>query len=119
MFAFLVVACVSGIGSTFVSLGPHGESSAQRAVYSPYPSDLVPPDVQAETNRVNGEIDGLEQEAMAQWQALPKNSGTAMRQIQLLGKLEMYDKNLSVNRNQACTFCHMSYTGFSGPISSN
>jgi cytochrome c peroxidase len=55
---------------------------------------------------------------MAQWQALPKNSGTAMRQIQLLGKLEMYDKNLSVNRNQACSFCHMPYTGFSGPISS-
>jgi cytochrome c peroxidase len=41
-----------------------------------------------------------------------------MRQVQLLGKLEQFDKNLSVNKNEACTFCHMPYTGFSGPISS-
>ena len=55
---------------------------------------------------------------MSAWRALPKNTGTAMRQIELLGKIEMYDKNLSVNRNEACTFCHMPYTGFTGPISS-
>ncbi len=41
-----------------------------------------------------------------------------MRQVQLLGKLEQFDKNLSVNKNQACTFCHMPYTGFRGSISS-
>ena len=41
-----------------------------------------------------------------------------MRQVQILGKIELFDKNLSVNRNMACSFCHMPYTGFSGPISS-
>jgi cytochrome c peroxidase len=87
-------------------------------VYFPYPPGLIPQDLQAETIRVQGEIDRLEQEAISQWQALPLNPGTAMRQIQLLGKIEIYDKNLSVNRNVACTFCHMPYTGFSGPISS-
>jgi cytochrome c peroxidase len=60
----------------------------------------------------------MESEAMTEWQALPKNSGTAMRQVQLLGKIELFDKNLSVNRNMACSSCHMPYTGFSGPISS-
>ena len=74
--------------------------------------------MESEITRVNREIDGLEAEAVAQWHALPINSGTQSRQIQILGKLEIYDKNLSVNKNEACAFCHMPYTGFSGPISS-
>jgi cytochrome c peroxidase len=53
-----------------------------------------------------------------QWKALPIISGTQMVQVQLLGKLELYDKNLSVKKNMACSFCHMPFTGFSGPISS-
>ncbi|MEA2625657.1 MAG: cytochrome c peroxidase [Candidatus Binatota bacterium] len=90
----------------------------QPPVYDPYPPDLLPSDLQSEIDRVNAEIDRIFQETRAQAQALPINSGTAMRQVQLLGKLELFDKNLSVNRNEACTFCHMPYTGFSGPISS-
>jgi cytochrome c peroxidase len=41
-----------------------------------------------------------------------------MRLVQILGKLELFDKNISVFKNTACTSCHMPYTGFSGPISS-
>jgi cytochrome c peroxidase len=29
-----------------------------------------------------------------------------------------YDQDISPNRNQACSFCHMPYAGFSGPIPS-
>ena len=29
----------------------------------------------------------------------------------------LYDKQLSVNRNEACAFCHMPETGFTGPVS--
>jgi cytochrome c peroxidase len=105
-------------GIRLVSAGRQENNSLRRGVASPFPPGLIPPDLEAEANRVNGEIDRLEQEALAQWRALPKNSGTVMRQIQLLGKIELFDKNLSVNRNQACSFCHMPYTGFSGPISS-
>jgi hypothetical protein len=36
---------------------------------------------------------------------------------QMLGKLLLYDKQLSVNRNEACTFCHMPEAGFTGPAS--
>ena len=34
-----------------------------------------------------------------------------------LGKLMLYDKQLSVNRNEACAFCHMPEAGFTGPVS--
>ena len=40
-----------------------------------------------------------------------------VQQIELLGKLMLYDKQLSVNRNEACAFCHMPETGFTGPVS--
>ena len=29
----------------------------------------------------------------------------------------LYDKHLSVNRNEACAFCHMPEAGFTGPVS--
>jgi cytochrome c peroxidase len=37
--------------------------------------------------------------------------------VELLGKAMLYDKQLSVNRNEACAFCHMPETGFTGPVS--
>ena len=40
-----------------------------------------------------------------------------VQQVELLGKLMLFDKELSVNRNEACAFCHMPETGFTGPIS--
>jgi hypothetical protein len=40
-----------------------------------------------------------------------------VQQIELLGKLMLYDKELSVNRNEACAFCHMPAAGFAGPVS--
>ena len=93
-------------------------ATGDSCTYFPYPSGVIPSDLNAEINRVRGEVDLVEAEALAEWQALPINPGTAMRQVQLLGKIELYDKNLSVNRNQACTFCHMPYVSFTGPIPS-
>jgi cytochrome c peroxidase len=37
--------------------------------------------------------------------------------VELLGKALMYDAQLSVNRNEACAFCHTPETGFTGQIS--
>jgi cytochrome c peroxidase len=39
-------------------------------------------------------------------------------QVRTLGKLLLYDKHLSVNQNEACSFCHTPETGFTGPIQS-
>jgi hypothetical protein len=86
--------------------------------YFPYPPGVIPADLDQEIQRVQGEVDQIFQQAFAQWRALPINPSTRMPQVQLLGKLLLFDKNLSVNRNQACSFCHMPYTAFTGPISS-
>ena len=116
--AMVVLALVITSRTVSAQNGNSGTGSQASCTYFPYPSGVIPSDLQNETNRVGREIDLIEAEALAQWQALPINPGTAMRQVQLLGKIELYDKNLSVNGNQACTFCHMPYTSFTGPISS-
>jgi cytochrome c peroxidase len=42
---------------------------------------------------------------------------TLYQQLGLLGKAEIYDMNLSVNRNLACATCHLADDGFKGPAS--
>jgi len=37
--------------------------------------------------------------------------------LETLGKLEIYDSNLSVNNNLACGFCHDPQTGFANGVS--
>src|SRR5947209_5493881 len=67
-----------------------------------------------EIAQVEAEIDRIEAETLQRLAAPPNNQ---VQQIELLGKSMLYDKNLSVNRNEACAFCHMPETGFTGPIS--
>ena len=111
------VVCLIVLGAVMITRGISAQNVAD-SVYFPYPPGVIPPDLVSEIDRVNREVKLIEAEALAQWHALPINSGTAMRQVQILGKLELFDKNLSVNKNQACSFCHMPYAGFSGPIPS-
>ena len=117
MLMLASVVCLVVLGSVLISRGISAQDVAG-AVYNPYPPGILPPDLVPEIARVNREVNLIEAEALAQWHALPINSGTAMRQVQILGKLELFVKNLSVNKNQACSFCHMPYAGFSGPIPS-
>ena len=67
-----------------------------------------------EIAQVEAEIDRIEAQTLARLAAPPDNQ---IQQIELLGKLMLYDKQLSVNRNEACAFCHMPETGFTGPVS--
>jgi cytochrome c peroxidase len=60
------------------------------------------------------EIDRIEAQAIERLAAPPDNQ---IQQVELLGKLMLYDKDLSVNRNEACAFCHTPETGFTGPVS--
>ena len=105
----------------------HPQTGDKPPVYFPYPPGLIPADLQSEIDRVNREVDQIFQEALAKARSLPpprlagnppimQGSGTEL--VETLGRLELFDKNLSVNRNLACSFCHMPYTGFTGPISS-
>ena len=80
-------------------------------------ADVNPSVLDQEIKRVEREVDSIEQQALAEWRALPINSSTRMNQVRVLGKILLFDKNLSVNKNEACSFCHMPDTDFTGPIS--
>jgi cytochrome c peroxidase len=67
-----------------------------------------------EISQVEAEIDRIEAETIERLAAPPDNQ---VQQVELLGKLMLYDKQLSVNRNEACAFCHMPEMGFTGPVS--
>ena len=67
-----------------------------------------------EIAQIEAEIDRIEAQTIERLAAPPDNQ---IQQIELLGKLMLYDKDLSVYRNEACAFCHVPETGFTGPVS--
>src|SRR5205807_795958 len=77
-------------------------------------STVLSPQALQEIVQVEAEIDRIEAQAIERLAVPP---GNQVQQIELLGKLMLYDKQLSVNRNEACAFCHMPETGFTGPVS--
>jgi cytochrome c peroxidase len=72
------------------------------------------PEVLQEIEQVRGHINVIETETLARTATPPDNQ---VQQVELLGKALLYDEQLSVSRNEACAFCHMPETGFTGPIS--
>ena len=72
------------------------------------------PEALKEIAQVEAEIERVETQTLERLAAPPDNQ---VQQVELLGKLMLYDKNLSVNRNEACAFCHTPDTGFTGPVS--
>jgi cytochrome c peroxidase len=77
----------------------------------------VPLTLEQEIKRVEAEIDKIFADTMAQLPSIPAGTAHRVKRVQTLGKLELFDKQLSVNRNTACTFCHMPDVDFTGPIS--
>jgi cytochrome c peroxidase len=67
-----------------------------------------------EIAHLEAEIDQIEGQTMERLATPPDNQ---VQQVEVLGKLIVYDKQLSVYRNEACMFCHMPETGFTGPVS--
>jgi cytochrome c peroxidase len=90
----------------FAAMLSSGESPARGTTLSP--------EALREIAQVEAEIDRIEALALERLAAPLDNQ---VQQIELLGKLMLYDKELSVNRNEACAFCHMLETGFTGPVS--
>src|SRR3982074_1336314 len=117
------------LAATIVSDAAAAEAAREEPppVYNPYPSGILPSDLNSEVARVLREVQVIENRGFVQMRALPpvtrtgqpptlQNTGTAA--IELLGELMNFDKNISPNRNEACASCHMPYVGFSGPIPS-
>ena len=118
--AFLVILGVAMITSGQQAIAP-------AAVYNPYPPGILPTDLNSELARVLREVNFIETEAVGQWHALPKPTltgnppilqNTGVASVEVLGKLMNFDKNISPNKNVACSSCHMPYAAFSGPIPS-
>ena len=95
--------------------------------YEPYPTGILPANLNSEIARVRCEVQDIENEALAEWKALPPPTvsgnpptlrGTGYEAVEILGKLLNFDQNMSPFRNEACGLCHMPYAGFSGPIPS-
>jgi cytochrome c peroxidase len=81
---------------------------------TPPAATALPAAVQQAISKLESEIDRIEAQTLARLRNAPPDPAPRMV---LLGKLLMYDKQLSVNRNEACAFCHMPETGFTGAIS--
>jgi cytochrome c peroxidase len=75
---------------------------------------VLSPQALQEIALVEAEVDRIEAQTLTRLTAPPDNQ---VQQIELLGKLMLYDKQLSVNHNEACAFCHTPETGFTGPVS--
>jgi cytochrome c peroxidase len=126
----LSTVTITAIAVWFISSQKSAEAqqpTAPSPVYNPYPPGLLPANLDSEIARVQREVDVIESRALARWQALappvltgqpPVLMNTGTEAIETLGELMLFDKNMSVGRNQACGFCHMPYAGFSGPIPS-
>ena len=84
------------------------------AVWGQQASDTLSLAALKEITEIEAEIDRIEAETLERVAAPPNNE---VQQIELLGKAMLYDKQLSVNRNEACAFCHMPEMGFTGPVS--
>src|SRR6201987_1503277 len=94
-------------GALAVAMGEGAPGAEER-------SSNLSPQVLQEIAKVEAEIDRTEAQAIERLAAPPDNQ---IQQIELLGQMMLYDKELSVNRNEACAFCHMPETGFTGPVS--
>jgi cytochrome c peroxidase len=97
--------CLPAVALIAASLGSGG-SYAQEITVSP--------EALRQIAQVEAEIDRIEAQTLERLAAPPNNQ---VQRVELLGKLMLYDKHLSVHRNEACAFCHMPETGFTGPVS--
>src|SRR5712692_8900237 len=132
VFVTAIATLLISSQSVLVSAQNHGHGNGNREeppppFYNPYPPGILPPDLPQEIERVRREVRFIENEALAQWQALtpptltgqpPILAHTGQRANVLLGKLMNFDEHISPFGNRACAFCHMPYAGFSGSIPS-
>jgi cytochrome c peroxidase len=100
----------SAYAAVLVALGALSAGLSRAADGPP----VLSPEALREIARVEAEIDRLEAQTLARVATPPDNQ---VQQIEVLGKAMLYDKQLSVHRNEACAFCHTPETGFTGPVS--
>jgi cytochrome c peroxidase len=128
----VAAACAMVLGFLIVSHAGSAQRDAKSTtpvppIYNPYPPGILADDLVSEIERVRREVNGIFEQTLEEWHALPPPTltgqpptlqGTGYQAVQILGKLLNFDETMSPFKNRACGFCHMPYTGFSGPIPS-
>jgi cytochrome c peroxidase len=104
----------AGCGLLSIATAMIAAALSSQALVAQESSPTLSPEALQEIAQVEAEIDRIEAQTIERLAALPDNQ---VQQVELLGKLLLYDKQLSVNRNEACAFCHMPEVGFTGPVS--
>jgi cytochrome c peroxidase len=105
------LACYgAGFIAICVSVGPLISEPGN----DPIPKTTLLAPALKEIASVEAEINSIEGQTLADVQ---RDTLDPSKKIILLGKLIFYDQQLSVRRNEACAFCHMPETGFTGPVS--
>jgi cytochrome c peroxidase len=105
-------------GSLFISVASKPQAGAAISGEAKSPGSLggqMPPLFDQDVARVVADIDRIESDTLVQ---MNRTKLDRQGQVRTLGKLLLFDKHLSVNQNEACSFCHMPETGFTGPIQS-
>jgi len=74
-----------------------------------------PAQLKPEIADIERQIDAIEADSIA---GIPSLLVGSPQRLPALGKILFFDKELSVNRNEACAFCHMPQTGYQGAIES-
>jgi cytochrome c peroxidase len=106
-FCFLLFSAATGAGrlrSAF-SAGAHIQGDPGQ----------MPPGFDQDVARVVANLDRIEVDTLRE---MSQTTLDRQGKIRTLGKLLLFDKHLSVNQNEACSFCHTPETGFTGPIQS-
>src|SRR3984957_19416285 len=98
LIAFLI------FGSLFAAVPAKPQSRGQ-----------MPPNFERDVEAVVANLDRVEADTLRE---LKHTTLDPQGQIRTLGKLLLFDKHLSVNQNEACSFCHTPETGFTGSIES-
>jgi cytochrome c peroxidase len=81
----------------------------------PQSGGQIPPNFERDVQAIEANLDRIEADTLRE---LNHTAVDRQGQIRTLGKLLLFDKHLSVNQNEACSFCHTPETGFTGPIDS-
>ncbi len=109
IFSAVLAALIFGTPLTSASDKPQAKSSQTNL------DGRMPPSFDQEVARVVAALDRIEADTLSQTEHANLDR---QAQVRTLGKLLLFDKHLSVNQNEACSFCHTPETGFTGPISS-
>jgi hypothetical protein len=129
---YAVLAAIMLFATTYGGAPAGAQPAGTPVPYNPYPPGILPADLPQEIARVQREVNFIFNEALGEFHALPPLTisntqgvgnpptieGNGYQAVEVLGKLLNFDQDMSPFQNQACSFCHMPYAGFSGPIPS-